>query len=436
MFSLLVIMMLFYAAGCEGSKTEDIDFLEKRTSDYVSQFTDNNFDNFYKDSSEELRQNITQDALLQGWNAIIQVAGAPGESLGSTYTQQDGFDVIVQSITGTLFNINVTVSYDSNGQPAGIWTSIAPKDPLEPQSTDKWEEAPVMIGEKKLSGMLTLPKGAEKPPVVIMLQGSGASDMNEAIGAAPNRPFEDIAHGLAEQGVATLRYNKRTYQYPTDGADTIKYEVLDDAAAAVKSLANNDLIDSNRIYLLGHSLGGMLAPKITTDNPQIKGFISMAGTLRTLQDIIIDQNKSALEAEASLTDQQKKDQLAQIEAEIEKTENLGDGDNNYIMGMAASYWKSLNGIDSTAIVKNLDVPMLILQGSADFHVYPDKDYELWQTTLKGRDNVTFHLYEGLSHLFMPDQVSANDAPDSSVYNVPNHVAPQVITDIATWVKEQ
>ncbi|MDP4153517.1 MAG: S-layer homology domain-containing protein [Bacillota bacterium] len=410
--------------------------LEKRTSDYISQFIKGNFNDFYKDSSNQLQQSITQDKLLQGWNAIIQVTGAPGESLGSIYTRQNGQDVVVSSVACKLYNIRETISYDSDGKPTGIWTNFVPKDSPKPQSTEKWDEVSVSVGDKQLPGMLTLPRGVQKPPVVILIQGSGSSDMNEAVGTAPNRPFEDIAHGLAEQGVATLRYNKRTYQYPAGGGDTIAYEMLDDAAAAVKLLGNDSRVDEDRIYLLGHSLGGMMAPKITADNPQIKGFISMAGSLRSLQDISLDQNKAAIAAESSLTEQQKNDLLAQVEAEIEKTKTLDNGGTGYIMGMPTNYWKSLNAIDSMAIVKGLTVPMLILQGSADFQIYPDKDYKLWQSTLAGRNNVTFKLYDGLSHLFMPNQIPANGAPDVSVYNAQNHVDPQVITDIAAWVNKQ
>ena len=162
----------------------------------------------------------------------------------------------------------------------------------------------------------------------------------------------------------------------------------------------------------------------------------MAGTLRTFQDMILDQNKAALEALTTLTEQQKKDQLLQIEAELEKTKNLDTSNSNNIMGLTANYWKSLNAVDSLAIVKKLKVPMLILQGSADFQVYADKDYKLWQTTLKNHKNVTYHLYNGLSHEFMPNQISENGFPDVSVYNAPNHVDPKVIKDISVWVKKQ
>lgn len=361
------------------------------------------------------------------------MTGKPGKSISCTYTQQNGLHVVTDKIECTLYNINVTISYNAMGKPDGIWTNFVPKDPPKPQTSDRWEEFQVTVGEKKLPGMLTLPKDMQNPPVLIMIQGSGASDMNESVGTTPNRPFEDIAHGLAEQGVATLRYNKCTYQYPADGGDTIEYELLDDAAAAVKMLCNDRRIDPNRIYLLGHSLGGMFAPKITSDNPQIKGFISMAGSLRPLHDIILDQSKAALDAEPSLTEQQKNDLLAQFEAEVTKITSLDDVGTNFIMGMPTNYWKSISSIDNLALVKNLKVPMLILQGSADFQVYPDKDYKLWETTLKDHTNITYHLYDGLSHEFMPNQISKNGAPDISAYNAPNHVDSQVITDIAEWI---
>lgn len=407
--------------------------LEKRSSDYVTQFLNGSFTDFYQASDSKFQNSITQDTLEKSWISVTQAVGNPTKILSSVYTRQAGYDTVVSTVSCTLYNIQVALTYDSDGKPCGMWTSYAPKDPPAPQSTDKWEEVPVKVGDYKLPGMLTLPKGVQKPPVVILIQGSGSSDMNESLGTAPNRPFEDIAHGLAEQGIATLRYNKRTYQYPTGGGATIQYEMLDDAAAAVKLLGSDSRVDADRIYLLGHSLGGMMAPKIAADNPQIKGFISMAGSLRTLQDISLDQNEAAIDAQTSLTEAQKSAMLAQVKAELDKTRALDDGGTGSIMGIPTSYWKSLNDISSAEIVKNLNVPMLILQGSADFQVYQDKDYKLWQSALAGRSNVVFKLYDGLSHLFMPNQIPAGGAPDVSVYNAPNHVDSKVIADIAAWV---
>jgi Lysophospholipase len=430
---------IVYAKGKSGAaaSVSKEELLKKRTSAYVSQFIQGNFEDFYNDSSKEFKQKITLSTLQKGWNeSILVLTGKPVKSISCTYAKQNNIYILQDTIEGTLFNILITLQYDKKEKPLAIRTNIIPKDPPKPQTTDKWQEFPVTVGDMKLPGMLTVPRGVEKPPVVILVQGSGASDMNESIGAAPNRPFEDIAHGLADQGVATLRYNKRNYQYLGDpSGDTIEWEELNDAAAAAKMLSTDTRIDTNRIYLLGHSLGGMMAPKITSDNPEIKGFISMAGTLRTYQEISLDQMKALINETPSLTEQQKNDYLTQHEANLERTKTYDDGGTNFILGIPTNYWRSLNAIDSVSIVKNLTVPMLILQGSADFQISADKDYTLWQSTLKDRTNVTYHLYEGLSHLFMPNQLlPEHSIPNASVYNAPNHIEPQVITDIATWVK--
>ncbi len=249
-----------------------------------------------------------------------------------------------------------------------------------------------------LSGMLTLPDGVENPPVVLLVHGSGQSDMNETIGAAGNAPFEDLAHGLAAQGIASLRYNKRYYQYPELANEyiTIGEEVLSDVNAALALLKGREEVDSGRIYVLGHSLGGMLAPYIVQQNPWTAGLISLAGSPRGLWEIVYDQNLSAL-GMAELGGQETQELMQMVGGEALDEETLSQA----LFGVSGRYWASLAAIDTASIAKEVDVPMLILQGSADFQVYPDKDYAAWQALLEGKENATFKLFEGLNHLFMP-----------------------------------
>ncbi|MDY3004801.1 MAG: alpha/beta fold hydrolase, partial [Christensenella hongkongensis] len=298
---------------------------------------------------------------------------------------------------------------------------------------DAYEEKEVSVGEGEfaLSGILTLPKGAGNYPAVLMVHGSGAQDMNETIGAAGNQPFADIAHGLAEQGVASLRYNKRTLQYPDEPQDpqklTIEYEVLDDAAAGAQLLKSTQGVDPDHIYVLGHSLGGMLAPKITEQNG-LNGLISLAGSPRTLEDILYDQSMDEIEKQG-LTGDKKDAYVSQLNLLIDQAKNAKQGDSNVILNAPGNYWYSLNSIDTPDIAKSLSVPMLFLQGGADFQVYPEKDFNEWKTLLAGKPNVEFRLYPNLNHLFM----QSSGEKSLAEYDGKANVDPQVITDIAQWV---
>ena len=267
-----------------------------------------------------------------------------------------------------------------------------------------------------------------------MVHGSGAQDMNETIGAAGNQPFADIAHGLAEQGVASLRYNKRTLQYPDEPQDpqklTIEYEVLDDAAAGAQLLKSTQGVDPDHIYVLGHSLGGMLAPKITEQNG-LDGLISLAGSPRTLEDILYDQSMDEIEKQG-LTGDKKDAYVSQLNLLIDQAKNAKQGDSNVILNAPGNYWYSLNSIDTPDIAKSLSVPMLFLQGGADFQVYPEKDFNEWKTLLAGKPNVEFKLYPNLNHLFMQSSGEKSLAD----YDGKANVDPQVITDIAQWVLAQ
>lgn len=292
----------------------------------------------------------------------------------------------------------------------------------------------IEIGEApyQLDGILSLPEDVSNPPIVILVQGSGQSDYDETIYA--NKPFKDIADGLAKKGIATIRYNKRYFQYPETALTniTIEDEVLKDVALAINFAKENENFKNSKIYVLGHSLGGMLVPYIAQTNADITGIICMAGSPRGLEDIILSQNISVVEAMTDITDIKKKELIAPVQADIAKVKALKEGEPSVtLFGVPSSYWLSLNKINTAEISKSLTIPILILQGKADFQMYPDIDYKLWQDILKGKVNVTFKLYDNLNHLFM----QTNGKNDISEYNIKGTVDEQVITDIAVWIKK-
>ena len=440
----LTAALLLLAAGCASpsqssspdgaSASYDADALKTRSTAYLADFREGAFDSFYADVSDELMKALPRDTFTAQLDTVFAQAGELEETLSQDFTEQDGYSVVVITERHAVKNLAARFVYDSEGKVGGIFFQfVADKDLPEPQNTEDFEEIPVKVGynEQKLDGLLTLPKGVERPPVVILVQGSGPSDMDESVGAAPNRPFADLAHGLAAEGIATMRFNKRTYSYPNDVPPTIQGEMLLDVQDAIRQAAADERLDSGRIYVLGHSLGGMMAPEIAKENPQVRGIIVMAGSLRRLEDIMLDQSKAALDQQTALSETDKAAALAEVETGVAKVKALGPDDaGTTVLGVPADYWLSLNAIDSAAVVRSLTLPMLILQGDKDFQVSPSADYPQWQDALAGRDTVTFHLYPGLSHLFMP---SVSDVIDVSAYDAPAHVDAGVIADIAAWV---
>ncbi len=303
----------------------------------------------------------------------------------------------------------------------------------EPQSTDKWEETALKVGfDGKLNALLTTPKGEGLAPLVILVHGSGAQEMNEISGASENKPFEDLAHGLADKGIASLRYDKRTYYPGLIGTDvTIQGEVLNDVNSIVKQMSQRNDIDTNRIYVIGHSLGGMLVPVIAAENPEVKGVVSMAGTLRNMEDISYDQSVMIVK-QSGLSEAEEELAIAILTQQLEAIKNIQEGDTSTYWNIPAEYWYSLSSLDRINIAKNLEIPMLILQGEDDFQVYADVDYVLWKETLADKDNVTYQLYDGLNHLFMESD-SQKDVIDLTVYDAPANVDQRVIDDIANWI---
>ncbi|MDF9664048.1 alpha/beta hydrolase [Bacillus wiedmannii] len=418
----------------QGTKSFDEKDLKMKSAAYLEQFQKNDFDQLYKNVTQEMTSKLPKEEFASKWRSLTSQLGPALNTESEVFNSKDKNGKVSITTVHRKNNLQTTFVYTKDGKVADIQTQMQPLI-VKPKEGEKWEESSIKIGynEKKLNGLLTLPKGIEKPPVAILLQGSGPNNMDSIIGTGLNRPFADIAHGLAEKGIASIRYDKRSYAYPNDVFD-VETEYLKDAKEAVRLVKEDERVASNRIYLIGHSQGGLVGPKIAQDNPEIKGFVSMAGPLRRLEDIVLTQTKLRLKQE-NLSDERKKEELDNTKAGVEKIKKLNSADKTeVILGYPASYWNSLNKIDGVSIVKNLNIPMFIMQGTTDFHVLEKVDYKLWQETLAGKDNVSFKLYPGLSHLFMPG--GSADKFDGSIYNKPAHVDSQVIEDISGWINAQ
>jgi dienelactone hydrolase len=300
--------------------------------------------------------------------------------------------------------------------------------------TTLYQESEIRIKGLKnndLVGMLTVPRKSKNFPIVVLVHGSGPGDMDETVGA--NKPFKDLAAGLAAQGIATVRYVKRTLVYPTEitGAFTVKEEVLNDALKAVELASTIPNADKKQIYLFGHSLGGMLAPRLATLAPQLKGIILASAPARKLTDIIVDQNKYMF-AQLNDTTAETKKILDSALVEVNKSRIYKLGTmkaDSAVLGLPASYWIDLNNYDQVAVTKKLSKKILVIQGGNDFQI-PEQDFKIWNAALAKKSNATLKFYPELNHLL----TAQTEKGGSKQYQTPANVSEKVIIDIATWIK--
>ena len=290
-----------------------------------------------------------------------------------------------------------------------------------------------------LNGMLTIPDETNGLlPAVVLVHGSGPSNMDEKIGN--NYPFKDLAEGLSEKGIAVLRYDKRTFVYGkemrNDTGLSVKEETIEDAILAADFLRKDSRIDSNKIFIVGHSLGGMLAPRIDAEGGNFTGIIIMGGSPRKLEEIMMDQNNDVLNSLNKFLKMIAKKQIATLSSKFDNIYNLSDEEakSTVVLGkhVRAYYFKEMGEHPSTNYLNALNKPVLILQGDKDFHVSVEKDFDGYKKLLGDKPNVTFKLYPNLNHLFMPS-VYGEILKAKKEYKVAQHVDKQVIKDISDWI---
>jgi pimeloyl-ACP methyl ester carboxylesterase len=325
------------------------------------------------------------------------------------------------------------VVYDIRDQDAGLFSRpgdfLAPWKPPAYAEPDRFVEREVTVGTSPaLPGTLTLPKGTGPFPAVVLVHGSGPNDADETLG--PNKIFKDLAWGLAQRGIAVLRYVKRSRAAPRTVA-TVKEEVLDGAHDAIDLLSHTREIDPRRIVVIGHSQGGYLAPRIAAENPTVAGIVLLAAPSRPLEDSILDQLTYFLRLDPGSAE--KKALVAAAQAFKTRVEDpaLKPDESVEVPGGGAekgAYFLSLRGYDPVKAAAGLSIPILILQGDRDYQVTAP-DFEGWRKALSGRPNVKLEKLPSLNHLF----ISGSGTPRPGEYEVPGHVDPAVIADIAAFV---
>ncbi|MGH9676908.1 MAG: alpha/beta fold hydrolase, partial [Candidatus Acidiferrum sp.] len=384
---------------------------------------------------------LAGDKLESTWKSLETKMGPFKKRLGDRAEAAGQYDFVYVTCEFEKRKTDIRVVFDKDKKIAGFFAQTTPK-PTEfsvPSYADRtaFSEEDVIVGKGSdwpLPATLTLPKGPGPFPAAILVHGSGPHDRDETIEA--NKPFRDLAWGLASKGVAVLRYTKRSKEHGKKlmslPSVTVQVETIDDAKAAVALLQSKSAIDPQRIFIIGHSLGAFAAPRIGEQEPNLAGIALLAGNLRPLEDLIVEQFAYLYSLQGDLSDSDR-DRLDKIKKSVAKVKGSGltaeTPKSELPLNVPATYWLWLRAYNPSATAARLSMPILILQGERDYQVTM-ADFAGWQKALAGHKNALLKSYPALNHLFM--RGSGKATPDE--YNKPGHVAKEVIDDLAAWIE--
>ncbi len=392
-----------------------------------------------------MKKALPASKLREVWHSIMVQAGPFKNQLGVREGKISLYDVVFVTCEFEKGILDAKVVFNNAKQITGLFF-VPGQRPAQTASAsgipsyakpDSFREVEVKVGDtpQALPGTLTMPKGKGLFPTVVLVHGSGPQDRDESVGC--NKPFRDLAWGLASNGIAVLRYEKRSKAFPIQTAAmihklTVKEETIDDALAAVALLRKTGRVDASKIFVLGHSLGGMVVPRIGKLDRKIAGFIIMAGTTRPLEDVILEQLTYIYSLDGTVTDAEKSE-LNKLKKQVAKVKdpNLSASGpaSALLFGASAKYWLDLRDYNPPEVAKQLSQPMLILQGGRDYQV-TKADFAGWRRALSTRKNVTLKLYPKLNHLFIQGKGKSTPAE----YEKSGHVAKSVINDISKWIE--
>jgi dienelactone hydrolase len=439
MLRLLAVSLAIVTGASAAGQQADQSVLIARAQDIVARLVSGDVEPLLPTLTEPMKKAADAKFLRGLIPSLTAQFGAFKSQTGARFESQGVMRIVLVSCVFERANAEIRVAFNPQDQLGGL--GIGPPTPTVAYTAPAYitasafrdEAFTVDAGGWPLLGTLSRPVGSGPFPAVVLIHGSGPNDRDASIG--PNKIFRDLAEGLASRGIAVLRYEKRTRAHSTRISGlrdfTVKEEVVDDAVAATAQLRKTTGIRADRVFVLGHSLGGMLAPRIAAADPAVAGLVVMAGLVKPLEQAIVEQTRylAMLDGKISVEEEAS---LAAVTKLAEAVRALKPSDPPLVMppfSAPASYWIDLRGYQPQIAATLLKQPMLVLQGERDYQVTMD-DFAAWQRALGSRANVQLKSYPGLNHLFIAG--SAPSAP--AEYGQPGHVDETVVRDIAEWIK--
>jgi pimeloyl-ACP methyl ester carboxylesterase len=389
------------------------------------------FDRAFERFPEDFRQETSPGQIEAVWLGFTAVSGSFDSIATTEETVQGGYDAADVEISfegGTHF---LRVLMRENFDIVGYFVTDSYQRPeYVDRNTFSTTETTLETDDCLMEALVTMPDSDGPVPGVVLVHGSGPLDKDYSGGGS--KPFKDIAEGLATEGVATFRYDKRTVACPSSlerAEYTLDRVTVDDAVAALDQFRTVSGVDSDRMTVAGHSLGGLAMPRIAKQDGNLAGAIGLAGPARSFHEIFIDQ----FEYLANVTEHewtQMEDQYQNWKDRIDRIRNGDYSPGDMVLGYPGALWDSVDSYDHIGTAREIDTPLYFLQGDRDFRVTIEDDFSKWQSELDGRSDTEFQQYGGINHVFQYGQ----GPPVPAETLLRNPVDEGVIDDMATWVR--
>jgi len=436
----LLAFLLAAAQARAGPKTasEDPTSMAKK---FVDRLAAGDFATAVKGFDPAMTAALPADKLAEVWKTLNAQAGAFQKQTGARSETQGKYQVIFVRCKFEKAELEAKIVFDTSKRIAGLFFVPPPSASSEYRPPDyerpgSYRDTEVRVGrgEWALPGTLSSPRSSLAAPGLVLVHGSGPLDRDQTLG--PNRPFRDLAAGLASRGVAVLRYDKRTRVHAArlarepDGL-TLREETIVDAVEAVRLLRRTRGVDGSRVFVLGHSLGGVALPRIAALEAGIAGFVMLATPSRPLMENLLEQ-MTYLSRLDGVVSNDEKDRLESIRRQVERMggeRSAGGPSDDLPLGLSRAYWEDLARHDPREAAAALTGPVLVMQGGRDYQV-TRQDFDGWRRIMETRSDVAFKLYPSLNHLFMAG--TGKSTPDE--YQIAGHVASEVVEDLAAWLK--
>lgn len=413
---------------------------EELSVSFIKQLQHGQYDSCYQMFDTVMANKFSASMLETMWQSLPKYMGEYKSYSTITSEKKNALDLVFVRCEFEKTKMDLQFSYNDSKKIVGLFFT-APKNkdayvyPEYSQSHKFYEtKIAVKTGIYSLPGALCVPNNIKNPPVVILLAGSGPQDKDETIGA--NKVLKDIAVGLASNGIATYRYDKRTLVYGKEISQKmdefdLNQEVIEDAISAVKMLKKTSDFKGSKIYIIGHSLGAMCAPLVASKSKLVSGIVLLAGNARPLEDLLLEQYTYIFGLDSIDVAEKKYLETISTEIKIVKDAKLlkTAKPDELPLELTSHYWQSLTKYNQLQIAKKIKQPILIIQGERDYQVTMT-DFNLWKHNLNTDPKNQFISYPSLNHLLMKGEGKSTPGE----YNKQGNVDEKIIIDITNWIK--